>query len=408
MRVIGALGTAALLAAAGMAGCSANGKEKPGDTLREGTARPPVAVEVAIVGPREVTEGIEVVGTLAPKFETEVKSEIPGRVTDVYVTQWVRVSRGQPLARIDTRELDAGLQRARASVEAARSAEEAAKAGLLEARVAADRTEREYERLLKLKEAGLATQQGVDDGLSARAAAGARIQAAQAQIEAARAQTEAAREDLRQIETRLAKAVIRSPLDGVVSERAVNVGDMPADHMLFRVVDNRLLDLTVTVPSRDLASVRPGQSLAFTSDAFPGETFQGKVMFVNPSVDAADRSVKVVAEVRNVPERLKGGLFVKGRIVTGVRKGVLQVPRSALLAWDVAAGRGDLFVVEGEAARRRTVETGTVTGDEVEVREGLAAGDQIVVRGGFNLKDGDTVRVTALPSKTASTPVAGS
>jgi RND family efflux transporter MFP subunit len=382
-----------LLAGLGIAGCSANGGEKPGATA----GKPPVAVEVTAVEPGDVTEGVEVVGTLAPKFEAQVKSEVPGRVTDVYVTQWVRVSKGQPLARVDTTELEVGLERARAAVEAARSGEEAARAGLLEAKVGADRAEREYQRLLKLREAGLATQQSLDDGLTAKEAAQARIRAAQAQIEAARAQVGAAREDVRQLETRLAKAVIRSPLNGVVSERIVNVGDLPGDAVAFRVVDNSLLDLTVTVPSRDLASVRVGHPLAFSTDALPGETFTGKVMFINPSADPADRSVRVTAEVRNAPERLRGGLFVKGRIVTGKRSGVLQVPRSALLTWDVAAKKGDVFVVTEDTARRRSVQTASVLGDRVEIASGLKTGEAVVTRGGFNLKDGD--KVSAAPAK---------
>jgi len=116
-------------------------------------------------------------------------------------------------------------------------------------------------------------------------------------------------------------------------------------------------------------------------------------MFINPSADAADRSVKVSAEVRNVPEKLKGGLFVKGRIVTGQRKDVIQVPRAALLSWDAGAAQGDLFVVEEDVARRRAVRTGAVLGDLIEVESGLTAGESVVTRGGFNLKDGDRVLV---------------
>ncbi len=117
-------------------------------------------------------------------------------------------------------------------------------------------------------------------------------------------------------------------------------------------------------------------------------------MFINPVVNEADRSVKVVAEVSNVPEQLKGGLFVKGRIITGKRTGILKVPRTALLAWDVAAKKGDLFVVIGERANRRTVLTGSTMGDFVEITSGIAAEDRVVIRGGFSLKDGDRVNVT--------------
>jgi len=117
-------------------------------------------------------------------------------------------------------------------------------------------------------------------------------------------------------------------------------------------------------------------------------------MFINPVVNEADRSVKVIAEVENVSEQLKGGLYVKGRIITGKRTGILRIPRVALLSWDVAGKQGDLFVVKADIANRRTVQTGNAMADFVEVTSGLAPGDPVVVRGGFNLKDGDRVNTT--------------
>ena len=142
--------------------------------------------------------------------------------------------------------------------------------------------------------------------------------------------------------------------------------------------------------------MKVGQPLEFTVDAIPGKTFTGRVMFVNPELSAADRSLKVIAEVRNDAELLKGGLFVKGRILLGTRTGVIQVPRSALAAWDTIARKANLFVVEHDTARLRAVTTGAVTGEQVEVAAGLKGGERYVTRGGFALKDGD--RVTTAPA----------
>jgi RND family efflux transporter MFP subunit len=208
----------------------------------------------------------------------------------------------------------------------------------------------------------------------------------------------AAEEDLRHTQTRLSKTAILSPMDGVVSFRGVNIGDlvgeMGSQKIMFKIIDTSILDLTVTVPSVEMGMVRVGLPLTFSTDAIPGETFTGKVMFINPVVNESDRSVKVTAEVKNVSEQLKGGLYVKGRIVTGKRTGILRVPRVALLSWDVAGKKGDLFVVKGEIAIRRTVQTGAVMGDFVEIISGLVLDEQVVVRGGFNLKDGDRINVT--------------
>ena len=355
-----------VLLAAGAAGC---GKPADGKTSPDGV-RPPVAVETAKVSPSELEEAVEVVGTLAARSEAEVKTEYTGVVAEVFVTEWVRVKAGTPLARLDTREADAAVRAARASA--------------LQADAGAKRAARELERTVKLKEAGLATQQQLDEAHSAE--------------EAARAAADSVKAQLALAETRLEKAVVRAPIDGVVALRNVNVGDyvenMGNPPPMFRIVDNRLLELTASVPSARTSALRVGQPFAFTSDALAGRTFSGKVSFINPAADEASRTVKVKAEVPNGDGALRAGLFVKGRIVTGRRPGVLVVPRAALVSWDTVARTAGVFVVEGGAARRVSVETGAAPGDLVEVVKGLSAGQEVVTRGGFNLREGDRVQLS--------------
>ncbi|HVN75408.1 MAG TPA: efflux RND transporter periplasmic adaptor subunit [Thermoanaerobaculaceae bacterium] len=346
-------------------GCTAVGEGKDAQS-----GKPPVAVEVSPATTADLVDGIDVVGSLAPKFAVDVKSEFTAIVREVQVTEWVKVATGQSLAVLDSREGELAV--------------EAAKAALLQAEVGQARAERELERTVKLKEYGLATQQNLDDARTARDAAAAVAASARAAVGAA--------------ETRLAKSVIRSPMDGVVAYRGVSVGDR-VENMgggpMFRIVDNRVLDLTVAVPSSRSAALRVGQPLEFTADAVPGRTFRGTVMYINPAINETDRSVKLVAEVPNGDDALRGGVFVKGRVLTGRRPGVLQIPRTALLSWDVERHVGDVFVVTGDVAERRTVRTGQTTADSVEVVEGLASGDRVVTRGGFNLRPGDRVQVVA-------------
>lgn len=371
---------AALLLFISLAACSkGDAKKSAGQTVK-----PPVAVEVIAAATSGLTDGIQVTGSLEPKFSVDIKTQIPGLIQQVYVTEWVRVRKGQALARIDVAETEALVKRAEAEVESA-------KANLAQAGVAATRAERERERMLKLKESGLATQQAVDDARS-------EAEAAQTRVDAARAQLGVARGDLRQAGARQAKSLVVSPMDGVVALRDINVGDLASDAAagkpIFRVVDNRLLNLTVTVSSADSDRVRVGQQIDFSVDALPDRTFKGKVMYINPELNAADRSLKVIAEVQNVPEILKGGLFAKGRIITGSRSDVLQIPRSAIDHFDLTTRTGTLFVVENSIARTRKVTTGSVTGEQVEVVTGLKKGEQYVVRGGFSLTDGDRVALT--------------
>jgi membrane fusion protein, multidrug efflux system len=358
-----------------VSGCST----RQGEKANEAGGRPVVAVEAAAVTAGRLAESIDVVGSLTPKFESAVKSEYPGVVDAVYVTEWVRVSKGTRLARLDTREAQLMVGRAEASVEAA-------KANVLQAEAAGNRAEREHTRILKLKEVGLVTQQNVDDAATEKDAAAARINASKAQLKAVQ-------DEHRQMQTRLAKATLVAPINGVVAERSVNVGDLTGDKMLFRIVDNRVLYLTVTVPSKDMEPLRVGQAVTFTTGSNSGKTHVGKITFINPAVSEADRSVRVIAEVPNEKDELKSGLFVKGRIETGRRDNVLQVPRSSLLSWDVNSRRADVFVAKAGVTHRKGVGTGTVSGDLVEVTEGLEKGDLVVTRGAFNLKEGDRVKV---------------
>ena len=332
-------------------------------------ARPPVAVTVAPVVAADFQESVEVVGSLVPKFAADIKSEITGTVVEVYVTEWVPVRKGDRLAKLDTSETEAAIG--------------ALKATVAQAKVAEARARREYERAQQLKEYGLITPQGFDDAKSAVEAAEAAVAAANAQVKTA--------------ESRLAKSFITSPMDGVVEYRGVSVGDrvenMGGEARMFRIVDNRSLDLTVEVPSSRLSQVRVGQPLEFTTDVAPGRTFSGKVMFINPSLDAASRVAKIVAEVPNADGQLRGGSFVKGQIIIARRRGVLQVPREALLNWNVEQMSAEVFLVRGDQVEKKAVKVGASGGGVVEITAGLSAGDSVVVRGGFALSQGDRVVV---------------
>jgi membrane fusion protein, multidrug efflux system len=359
-------------------GCS-KGTDKEKSTV----TKPALVVEVDKAIQGDIVEGVDVTGSLSAKFQADVRAEFAGAITDVYVTEWVHVQKGTPLARQDTKELDLMLQRGEAAVDVA-------KANALQAIAGKNRAEREYDRFLKMKEAGLVTQQMLDDITTEKEAANARLAAAEAGVKAAE-------RELLQGRAHIAKGVIRSPMNGVVSLRNVNpgdlVGDMGGTKVLFKVVDPSVLDLTVTAPSKEMAVIRVGQPLHFSTDATPGKIFSGKVKVINPTVSDADRSIKVIAEVENSSGELKPGLFAKGRIITGTRKGVLQIPRIALLSWDVVKKQADVFVVDNDVVTRKTIKTGVALTDLVEVTSGLGVGDQVVTRGGFNLKDKDHVRV---------------
>jgi RND family efflux transporter MFP subunit len=367
MTRITRLGVVALLSIS-VAAAAACTRKADSDPLEAG--RPPVPVSVEPVAAADLQDTIDVVGTLEAKFTSDVKSEVTGVVTDVYVTEWVPVKKGARLARLDNRETEAGI--------------ETLKAGEAQAQVALNRAKREYERAQQLKQYGLITPQALDDTQTA-------VESAQAGLAAARAQINSA-------QTHLAKGLILSPMDGVVALRGISVGDrvenMGGNSPMFRIVDNSVLDLTVSVPSTRLSAVKVGQTMEFSTETLPGRTFTGKVKFINPELDAASRSAKVVVEVLNSDGQLKTGAFVQGRLLTGRRTGVLQVRKEALVNWNLDTKQAEVFVVSGDKAEKRRVTTGTANGVSVEVLSGVKPGDQVVTRGGFALKGGDRVVVS--------------
>lgn len=349
----------ALLLSAWLAtGCSST---KNGETAAVG--KPVVAVEAAPVVRADSSESVDLVGTLKPRFEAIVKPEFPGIVREVYVTEWVHVTKGMPLARLDTTEIEAAAQGARAS--------------LMRAKAELERAKREYERAQKLKEAGLITQQGLDDARSLEEASAAAYDAVEAQARIA--------------QSRLDKGIIRAPMDGVISMRAVSVGDKADSDPLFRIIDTSSFDLTMTVPSTEIAKIKVGQPVFFTTDAVPSHEFKGAVSFINPGAESLSRTVKIVAQVDNRDGLLKADLFCNGRILVSSRPNVLQAPRLALVSWDVAKGKADVFVLRGSTAHRKSVTTGQVFGDRIEILNGVGEGEMLVTRGAFNLEDGDSV-----------------
>lgn len=339
-----------------------------------------ISVEIQKAVNVSVENYVEATGTLEPKFSAEVRSEVSGVVRDVFVTDWVNVRKGQPLARIDSEELKAYVSKAKAAVESA-------KAQSAEAQTYLNRAERELERVQNLKASGLATQQQLDD-------AGSEATAAKAKVRAAAAQVSAASEELNQISVRLSRTDIKAPISGTVSARNANVGDMAGGENsapLFVIIDESIYDLHVQIPTVDIAGIKVGNKTDFTVDAYPDRIFTGKVSFINPQVNSSDRAVSVNISVLNSDSLLKSGYFVKARLYTGDMHDAFLVPQSALIGNDVVNKKAKVYVVENGTAVLKDVSTGKTGSGTVEILSGIKEGDSVVVRGGFTIKSGDKV-----------------
>jgi membrane fusion protein, multidrug efflux system len=205
---------------------------------------------------------------------------------------------------------------------------------------------------------------------------------AQAQLDQASAALDVARKKLKD-------TAILSPISGAIEKKYINPGAyVEAPTMVFRVVDNRQLELESPVPSAQLRQIRSGQKVTFHVNSYPDAAFEGRVIEVGPAVDTQTRSAKVRVLVDNGRGRLKTGMFGEGEILTGVQRHAIVVPAAAVYRVDETSAGSYVFVMENGKAVRRNVRIGRETDSKLEITEGLKSGDQLVAEQKVELAEG--------------------
>ena len=293
-------------------------------------------------GNLEVT--VSATGKLAPTNQVTVGSQLSGLVTQVVVDVNDRVSAGQALALIDPEQLDDQISQNRAQLAAQQASVEQAQATLTEARATLAR----FEEVSRLSGGRVPAKTELDTARAAVARAVAGVRTAQANVAASRAQLSAS-------QTQRDRAIIRSPVNGVVLARQVDPGQTVAASFntptLFVIAEDlSQMELEVAIDEADVGSVRNGQRATFTVDAFPGERFPATINRVdvgsNLSVSEASSSSsssttgtattgQVVSyaatlSVANPELRLRPGMTATAEIITTERQGVLLIPNAAL------------------------------------------------------------------------------
>ncbi len=318
-----------------------------------------VTTEVVAAIPLDRT--LPVVGTLFAKDEAMVGAEVEGKVERTGAEFGDRIRAGQEIALIDTATHEA---QARLSA-----------ANLARAQATAVNAEKELQRVKSL--GGIASPSDVDK--------------AQAQAEQAQAEGKAAEAAESIAKLNLDRSHVRAPFDAAVAERVVSAGDfVRVGAPLFRVVNDGVLKYIVQAPERCSGLVQKGQVVNFTVDAWPGETFSGRVFLISPQVNTTTRAFAFGALVTNDLRRLRANTFARGELVFERAVPTLVVSLDAVVDF---AGVSKVFVVEQEAARTREVTLGRVIEGKQEVLSGVKPGERIVVSGTTKLYDGAKVRV---------------
>ncbi|MDY0261965.1 efflux RND transporter periplasmic adaptor subunit [Syntrophotalea acetylenica] len=265
-------------------------------------------------------------GNLEPTNKVEVGSEMSGTIDAVYVDDDDRVSKGQVLAVLDLSKFEDAVAKSRATVQAA-------EASLQQAGATVEETRLKLQRYRKVRD----LSNGKVPSSTEMETAEAEYSRAQANLASARASIAEAKAALRSDETNLDKAHIRSPIDGVVLERAVDPGQAVAASLqavtLFTLAEDlSQMELEVDVDEADVGQVKAGLKARFTVDAWPDRTFEATITRVgfNAADDDGVISYPAVLQVDNNDLILRPGMTATAVITTVTRKDALLVPNAAL------------------------------------------------------------------------------
>jgi HlyD family secretion protein len=273
-----------------------------------------------------LTITVTATGTLEPTNQVEVGSELSGIIETVEVDYNDRVKVGQVLARLDTERLEPKVLQSQGALESAR-------AKLLEAEANVLETGNELKRLRRLAELSkqkLPSQHDLD-------AAEAAFKRAQAEEASAKAQVSQAEATLRQDRTDLGKAVIRSPINGIVLQRHVEPGQTFAASfqtpVLFTLAEDlSKMELHVDVDEADVGHVQPGQDATFTVDAYPDRSFPARILkvYYAPQVVQDVVTYEALLTIDNSQLLLRPGMTATAEIVTNKIEDAILVPNGAL------------------------------------------------------------------------------
>jgi multidrug efflux system membrane fusion protein len=218
-----------------------------------------------------------------------------------------------------------------------------------------------------------------------------------AEYDAAYARYTAGRARQSQAAISLADATLRSPIDGVILRRAIEVGSLAGPSTpAFTIADTRIVKVVFGVPDVVVAGLKLGERLAIQAEAIPGEVLPGQITRISPSADPNSRVFEVEAALPNPDGRMKVGMLATLRLGDGAPDAGVFVPLASVVR-PAGDSTGYAVYVVGDSAtptaKLRRVTLGDVSGNQIAVREGLKKGEKVIVRGATIVGDGQTVRV---------------
>jgi membrane fusion protein, heavy metal efflux system len=290
---------------------------------------------------------------------------VNGRVTRVTAQLGARVRKGETMAEI----YSPALAEARTKY--------------ISAQAMLDAHDLELQRTQKLVEIGAASRQELERIHAEHAAQIAEVNSARSQLELLGVSVLASHGP-RDGTAVSANTSVPAPIDGVITERAANVGlNVDGATKLFTVVDLSTVWIVADVYERDLSHVRVGSEAAITTPAYPGTTLRGRVSYIDPQVTVATRTAKVRVEVANPRGDLRLGMYADVAVSTGETTARVMIPRASI---QQVGNRAVVYLADSQQPGRfveRAVTLGVSSGEQVEVVSGLRSGDVVVTEGSF-------------------------
>lgn len=370
-----------------------------------GDAAHPAPVHFYTVAEETARRRIQTVGSLFALEESVLSAQVEGRVAQVLADVGDTVRQGQPLILLDPQELQYEVDRQRGLVTQVRAqlgigpgepppldpkklaSVQRAEADLFDA-------DHKYSRAQQMYRDKLISQQQLDEAASRYQSTRATYNVALQEVDRLKALLVSSEASEKLAEKKLGDAAIRAPFPGSIKTRDVHPGEyIRVQGPVMVLVRTDRLRARLAVPERWAGWVKDGATVDIHVEAFPGETFQGKISRINPSVAQDSRTFEAEAQLANPDGRLKPGFFVQASIPSEKEEKTIFLPESAV---NYRYGVYKVFLLNGNHVSERQIRPAGQTEDErgrrFEVAEGLKPGDRVAVAISGDLHDGAIVR----------------
>jgi HlyD family secretion protein len=353
-----------------------------------GERKPPIRYRAAAVERGEIVSVVSATGTINPVVSVQVGTQVSGMIKSLHADFNSRVKAGETVAVIDPETFKARREQAASNLEMARSNVARSNADLAQRK-------RELDRVQSLLPQQFVSQNDVDVALT-------NFQSAEAQLRVAAAQVKQAEAALNAADLELKYTVIRSPVDGIVVARNVEVGQTIAasfatPNLFLIALDLTNMQVDTNVSESDIGGMTEGKDAVFTVDAYPGVTFTGTIKQVRLAPVNIQNVVtyNVVVAVDNKDLRLKPGMTANVSIVVAQREQVLKVPNAALRFMPPRT-EGDRGGSDGVATKMdggRPIHAGREAVQSRTVWKQMESGDLVSLSVQTGISDGVTTEI---------------